>query len=77
MALRSVLLFLSRQKQLRRWMETSPLAERLTRRFIAGQTLERGITVGRRLNAEGILVTLDHLGENVTSEVEADASRDA
>ncbi len=77
MALRSVLLFLSRQKQLRRWMETSPLAERLTRRFTAGQTLERGITVGRRLNAEGILVTLDHLGENVTSEVEAAASRDA
>jgi len=77
MALRSVLLFLSRQTRLRRWMETSPLAGRLTRRFIAGQTLERGITVGRRLNSEGILVTLDHLGENVTSEAEAAVSRDA
>ena len=58
-------------------METSSLAERLTSRFVAGQTLDRALTVCRKLNDEGILVTLDHLGENVTSPAEAKASRDA
>lgn len=77
MILRSTLLYLSRQRQLRRWMETSPMAGRFTKRFIAGQTLEQGIAVCRKLNAECILTTIDHLGENVTSPAEAEASRDA
>jgi len=68
MVLRSLLLFLSRRQHLRRWMETSPTAALLTKRFVAGQTLDEGLGVCRRLNSEGILVTLDHLGENVTSE---------
>ena len=34
-------------------------------RFIAGETIERAIEVSRRLQAEGLLVTLDHLGESV------------
>ena len=75
--LRGALLFLSRQKHLRRWMETSPAAELLTRRFVAGKTLARALAVCRRLNAEGLLVSLDHLGENVTSVEEARLSRDA
>ncbi|HEU0142561.1 MAG TPA: proline dehydrogenase family protein [Bryobacteraceae bacterium] len=75
--LRDLLLYLSTQKHLRNWVETSPLAGRLTSRFIAGNTLEEALAVATRLNAEGLLVTLDHLGENVTSEVEANASRDA
>ena len=58
-------------------METSPAAVRLTKRFIAGQTLEQELAVCRKLSGEGILSTLDHLGENVTSPEEAEASRDA
>jgi proline dehydrogenase len=58
-------------------METSPAAERLTSRFIAGHTLEREVAVCRRLNAEGILASLDHLGESVKSLEEAERSRDA
>ena len=73
--LRESFLFLSRRRALRRWMETSPLAARLTRRFIAGQRLEDGIAVARRLYSENILATLDHLGENVTSPDEAFAAR--
>ncbi len=72
--LRSILLFLSEQPQLRRWMETSPTAERLTKRFVAGRTLERELEVCRRLNCEGILVTVDHLGEKVASVEDAAAS---
>ena len=58
-------------------METSRLARRLSRRFVAGETLEEALAVGRRINSEGITLTLDHLGENVTSLAEAEASRDA
>jgi len=77
MILRETLLFLSRRRRLRRWVETSPLARRLTARFIAGQRLEDAVSVSRRLNRKGLLVTLDHLGENITSEAEVRASRDA
>jgi len=77
MVLRNALLFLSRRKGLRRWIETSPLAGRLTSRFIAGLTLDDALAVSRRLNGLGALVTLDHLGENVTSLGEAAACRDA
>lgn len=75
--LRSVLLVLSRQQWLRHWMETSPAAERLTSRFVAGSTLEREVAVCQRLNSSGYLATLDHLGESVTSLEEAERSRDA
>jgi len=57
-------------------METSGLARRLSSRFIAGETLADALAVARSLNAEGISVTLDHLGENVASLEEAAASRD-
>lgn len=75
--MRTLLLFLSRQRQLRRLMETSPLARRLASRFVAGDTLTDALNVGRRLNAEGFFLTLDHLGENVTTISEAALSRDA
>src|SRR5579862_420984 len=58
-------------------METSPAAGRLTARFIAGSTLEREVAVCQRLNADGYLATLDHLGESVTSLKEAEQSRDS
>ena len=40
-------------------------------RFVAGDTLADALAVGRHINAEGISLTLDHLGENVTSLAEA------
>jgi proline dehydrogenase len=74
--LRSLFLFLSRRRLLRKWMETSPVARRLSARFVAGDTLEEAIAVARRVKSEGIQITLDHLGENVTSLAEAAAFRD-
>ena len=73
---RSLLLFLSRRKRLRRWMETSSMARRLSQRFVAGETLDQALEVCRKLNAEGITVTLDHLGESVTRLEEAAEARD-
>jgi len=75
--LRSSLLFLSRLRWLRRWMETSPLADKFTKRFVAGHALDDAVAVSRRMNQERILVSLDHLGESVTSLKEAESSRDA
>jgi proline dehydrogenase len=57
-------------------METSSLAQRLSKRFVAGETLDQALSVARKLNAEGITVTLDHLGESVTSLAEAAEARD-
>jgi proline dehydrogenase len=75
--LRTMLLTLSRQNWLRDWMQNSPAAARFTSRFVAGRTLTQAIGVCQKLREEGILATLDHLGENVTSIEEARASRDA
>ena len=74
---RKFLLFLSRQKQLRRMMETSAAARRISTRFVAGETLQAALAVCKALNAEGITVTLDHLGESVTSLDEAAEARDS
>lgn len=74
--MRSLFLFLSRQRHLRRWVETSGLAQRLSSRFVAGETLDDALRVGRRINSEGIAITLDHLGESVTSLDEAAQARD-
>ncbi|MGA2436154.1 MAG: proline dehydrogenase family protein [Bryobacteraceae bacterium] len=76
MALRSLLLFLSRRKRLRKFLETSRLAERATSRFIAGLALDDALEVGRRLQRDGIQMSVDWLGESVNSLNEAAASRD-
>jgi proline dehydrogenase len=72
--MRRFFFYLSHQAWLRRWMETSPTAKRLTRRFIAGETLEREIHVAADLAKQGIFTAMDHLGENVTSLEEAQGS---
>ena len=44
------------------------------RRFIAGETVEDAIAAARGIQADGLLVTLDFLGESVASIAEADAA---
>ena len=76
MPLRATLLYLSRHKGLRAWAEHSPIARRVSSRFIAGKTLDDALAVCRRIHGEGITATLDYLGENVKSLDEAAACRD-
>ena len=76
MPLRRTILWLSRNKTIRNWMETSPAARRLSARVVAGNRLENAIEAGRRMQSEGVRVTLDYLGENVKSPEEAAACRD-
>jgi len=75
--MRRFFLFLSTQRGLRRWMESSPAAKSVTRRFIAGETLQEEMDVCAQLQKDGVFSTLDHLGENVTQPAEAAVSRDA
>ena len=77
MILRNTLLYLSRQAWLRAWAEDSQIGQKLTGRFVAGKTLEDGLAACARLNAENILATLDHLGENIRSIDEGAHTRDA
>ncbi len=47
------------------------------RRFIAGETIEEALDAVRALQANGSLVTLDHLGESVATAEEARAAASA
>jgi len=44
------------------------------RRFVAGEDIDEALKACRDLKERGLAVTLDHLGESVTSLVEADAA---
>lgn len=74
--LRSLLLSLSRSAWARRTVTNFGPAWRVAGRFIAGESVEEAIAVARQLNAKGLKVALDYLGESVTQAEEANAARD-
>jgi proline dehydrogenase len=69
--LRSAILYASENRMLRGWMEQSARAKPLTRRFVAGNTLDDAVAAVRELSAEGLSASLDCLGESVSNEAEA------
>jgi proline dehydrogenase len=69
--MRSLLLALSQSKALRATVVGFQPARSVSRRFVAGETLEEAVAVVQALNQQGLLATLDHLGENVTTGTEA------
>jgi proline dehydrogenase len=73
---RSLFLYLSSNRNLRNFMETSSLARRVSGRFVAGSSLDEALAACRTVNRDGLTVTLDYLGENVSSLDEAKACRD-
>ena len=50
------------------------MGRRLSGRFVAGMTVEDALAACQRVNREGIAVSLDSLGESVTTEAEARTS---
>jgi proline dehydrogenase len=74
--LRSAFIALSHNRPLRRFCEHSRLGARLNSRFIAGMTPDDALRVAEEVNRQGIAVTLDSLGESVTSESEAHLAAD-
>jgi proline dehydrogenase len=75
--LRSALLYLSNQPRVFDFVRHNGLAKRFASRFVAGETLDTALDAVRALNARGIRASLDLLGESVTNEREARATRDA
>jgi proline dehydrogenase len=65
--LRSFLIYLSHAAWARNMVTHWAFAWRAASRFIAGEKLDDGIAVIRRLNEKGINATLDHLGEHTTN----------
>jgi proline dehydrogenase len=72
--LRSIFIALSRNRLLRRFSERSRVGLRLSSRFVAGMEIEDALRVAEALNRQGMAVTLDSLGESVTTEAEAVAA---
>jgi proline dehydrogenase len=69
--LRSALIALSHNPSLRRFSESSRAGHRMSSRFVAGTTFKQVIEAARSLNQQGIIATLDSLGENVTTPQQA------
>jgi proline dehydrogenase len=70
---------LSRSTTLRKLASRYGMArpDSFARRFIAGETIDETVAVARSLQARGLLLTLDYLGESVrTAEAAAAAARE-
>jgi len=72
--LRSFFIALSTNKTFRAFSERSPIGRRVSRRFVAGMTVEEAIAAAEALNHEGIDVSLDSLGESVLQVSQAEES---
>jgi proline dehydrogenase len=69
--LRAFFIALSENKSLRHFSEQSSLGQKMSRRFVAGMTVEDCLAATREVNALGMSVSVDNLGENVTNPDEA------
>jgi proline dehydrogenase len=67
---------LSRSSGLKRLASTYGMRspDSFARRFIAGETVEEAIDAARSIQSQGLLLTLDYLGESVHTLEEADAA---
>lgn len=74
--LRSAFIALSRNRSLRRFSERSSIGNKLSARFVAGIELTDALRVAEAVNKQGIRVTLDSLGESVSSAEEAHKAAD-
>ena len=75
--LRRMLLAASRSEQVRNLVETTPVSRSVVSRYVAGVSVEDAVRVSEALVARGLLVTLDHLGEDTVEMRQADATREA
>src|ERR1043166_4357585 len=75
--LRSTLLKLSERKSLAPWVTPNRTTRRMSHRLVAGEELDEAISAARVCNDQGMLVSLDYLGENVATAADAQRARDA
>lgn len=71
--LRRVLLAASGSQQIRRALTAMPVTRAVVRRFVAGDGAPDALATAERLIADGLLVTLDYLGEDTVDPEQAAA----
>ena len=69
--LRAAFISLSESKSLRSAAEKTWIGQRLSRRFVAGTTIQDALAATQAMNKLGLSVSVDNLGENVTNADEA------
>src|SRR5258708_14960625 len=72
--LRAAFISLSESKSLRSAAEKTWFGQRLSRRFVAGTSIDDALGAARAMNQLGMSVSVDNLGENVTNADEAQHS---
>lgn len=75
--LRSTLLKLSQSQGFARWVTSNSSTRRMAQRFVPGETLDEAVAAARKCNDVGMAVSLDFLGENVTTTADAQKARDS
>jgi proline dehydrogenase len=65
--IRESLLYLSESAAANKLVTGTPIARRLAERFVAGETMEDAVRVARASNELGLSVSLDYLGEAVST----------
>jgi proline dehydrogenase len=75
--LRRALLAAARNDKLRRFTAESPLTRPVVNRFVAGQRLDEAVNSVTELKGQGLLASLDHLGEDTLDAAQATAARGA
>jgi proline dehydrogenase len=75
--LRSVILAAARSRALERAVTTAPVSRGVVRRYVGGPDFSSAVGVASSLNEHGLLVSLDHLGEDTTDRDQAQAVTDA
>ena len=73
---RALLLWLSHRPAVGRRLQDLPVARRVVRRFVPGETAEEAVGVLELLSAAGHLSAVTYLGENVATETAAAAAVD-
>jgi proline dehydrogenase len=74
--LRRALLAAAASEHIRGWVTTTPATHAVVDRYVAGETIGDAVRVARSLREDGLLVTLDHLGEDTTDPPHAAAAAD-
>ncbi|MFE7774673.1 proline dehydrogenase family protein [Streptomyces sp. NPDC057445] len=72
-----VILAASRSDKMRRLVSAAPVTKPVVDRFIPGETVEQVIPIVADLTGKGLEVTLDVVGEDITTREQATAARDA
>ncbi|MGB6163914.1 MAG: proline dehydrogenase family protein [Pseudonocardiaceae bacterium] len=72
--LRSLILVVAGNPTVHRLVASAPGSRYLVSRFVAGVSTEQAVAAATTLVADGLAVTLDHLGESVTDEAGAEST---